>query len=283
MEVQKVVPCISGFIMHSKLERYYAQRIKKIIQHLMVFEKSVSEEGLHEFRVELKKLRALLRFLRSEYGKAAIQKTKTAVDLIFKEAGSLREQQLLLAWLGKNKLRRLQKSCAAEHPVPEISKALQKVLHAIRKKLAARLVKSRPLVEKPPQSVTDLYTAKLKHHIEESLRKIPAEPEWHMLRKYIKQWLYAVNWTPTNKSTSLSHLYIYSNQLQEAIGYWHDAINMHIMLLSMKFHLPKDTNIQKEHAIALRKILVTIQRSAREVEKLLQHSGFSGKRVPSPT
>lgn len=269
--------------MRSKLERYYSQRIHNILQQLQTFEKSVSEEDLHTFRVELKKLRAILKFLKTEYGKSAIKKTQTAVDLIFTEAGTLREQQLLLAWLGKNRLRRLQQSCAAEHPVPEISKALQKVLHAIRKKLAARFAKSQPLVEKIPQSVTDLYTATLKHRIENTLRKIPAEPEWHALRKRIKQWLYAVNWTTTHQSTSLSHLCTYSNQLQEAIGNWHDAINMHITLLSMKFHLPKDANIQKEHASALRKILVTIQRSAREVEKLLQHSGLSGKRIFSPT
>jgi CHAD domain-containing protein len=219
--------------------------------------------------------------LKAEYGKSAIKKTKKTVDLVFAEAGTLREQQLLLAWLGKNKLRRLQQSCSAEHPVPEISKALQKILHAIRKKLAVRFAKSQPLLEKIPQSVTDLYTATLKHRIEESLRKIPAEPEWHDLRKSIKQWLYAVNWTTTSKSTRLSHLYIYCNPLQEAIGNWHDAINMHITLLSMKFHLPKDANIQKEHAAALQKVLVTIQRRAREVEKLLQHSGLSGKSISS--
>lgn len=267
--------------MRSKLERYYTQRVHHILQHLQTFEKSFSEENLHAFRVELKKMRAILKFLKAEYGKSAIKKTQTAVDLVFAEAGTLREQQLLLAWLAKNKLRRLQQSCAAEHPVPEISKALQKILHAIRKKLAARFSKSQSLVEKIPQSVTNLYTATLKHRIEETLRKIPTEPEWHALRKRIKQWLYAVNWTTTNKSTSLSHLYTYSSQLQEAIGSWHDAINMHITLLSMKFHLPKDTNIQKEHAAALQKVVATIQSRAREVEKLLQHSGLSGKSMPS--
>lgn len=265
--------------MRGKLERYYSQRTSSILQYLQTFEKSVSEEDLHAFRVELKKLRALLKFLRTEHRKSDIRKIKTAIDLIFEEAGTLREQQLLLAWLGKNRLRRLQKSSAAENPVPETSKDLQKVLHAIRKKLSDRLEKSRHLVEKTAQTATDLYTAKLKHRIEETLRKIPAEPEWHALRKLIKQWLYAVNWTTTNKSTGLSHLYTYSNQLQEVIGNWHDAINLHITLLSMKSHLPKDANIQKEHATALQKILVTIQRRAREVEKLLQHSGLTGKRI----
>lgn len=269
--------------MRSKLERYYIQRTNNLLHHLQIFEKSVSEEGLHEFRVELKKLRAILKFLRTEYGKSAIKKIKMAVDLIFQEAGTLREHQLLLAWLGKNKLRKLRKFCAAEYPVPEISKDLQKVLHAIRKKLTARFSKSKPLVEKTPQSVTDLYTATLKHRIEETLRKIPAEPEWHTLRKLIKQWLYAVNWTSTGKSTSLSYLYTYSNQLQEAIGNWHDAINIHITLLSMKFHLPKEATIQKEHAAALQKVLLTIQHRGREVEKLLQHSGLTGKSISSLT
>lgn len=265
--------------MRSKLERYYIQRTNNLLEHLQIFEKSVSEEGLHEFRVELKKMRAILKFLRTEYGKSAIKKTKMAVDLIFQEAGTLREHHLLLAWLGNNRLHRLQKSCAAEHPVTEMSIALQKVLHVIRKKLAARFVKSQQLVERIQQPVTDLYTATLKHRIEETLRKIPAEPEWHALRKLIKQWLYAVNWTSTSKSTSLSHLYTYSNQLQEAIGNWHDAINLHIALLSMKFHLPKKANLQKEHATAIQKILLTIQRRAREVEKLLQHSGHSSKKI----
>jgi CHAD domain-containing protein len=267
--------------MRSKLERYYTQRTNNILQILQKFETSVSEENLHIFRVEMKKLRALLRFLGSEYGKSAIKKTKKAIDLIFDEAGTLREQQLVLAWFGKNRLRNLQKNCVAENPLPEGSKELQEILHAIRKKLAARLAKNQSLIAKTTQAATDQYTAALKHRIEESLRKVPAEPEWHTLRKLIKQWLYAVNWTSTSKSTSLSHLYVYSNQLQEAIGSWHDAINMHITLLSMKSHLPKEAAMQKEHATALQKILTTIQRSSRAVEKLLHHSGLAGKNSSS--
>lgn len=263
--------------MRSKLERYYTQRTNNILQLLQKFETSVSEKDLHEFRVELKKLRALLKFLRTEYGKSAISKTKTVVELIFAEAGKLREQQLLLAWMGVNRLSRLQKFCATEYPVPERSKELQKRLQAKQKKLVFRLAKSQLLAKQSAAAVTDLYTATLKNRIEENLRKIPAEPEWHTLRKLIKQWLYSVNWTSTSKSTSLSHLYTYSNQLQEAIGNWHDAITIHITLLSLKFHLPNDAVIQKEHATALQKILTTMQQSTREVKKLLRHSGLTGK------
>ncbi len=269
--------------MPSKLERYYTQRTNTILQLLQKLETSVSEEDLHAFRVELKKLRALLKFLRTEYGKSAINKTKKSVELIFAEAGKLREQQLLLAWMGKKRVSGLQKFCAAEHRIPEISKELQKLLQANRKKLVLRLTKSKLLAKQTAEAVTDQYTATLKHRIEEDLRKIPAEPEWHTLRKLIKQWLYAVNWTSTSKSTSLSKLYIYSNQLQEAIGNWHDAITMHIMLLSIKFHLPKDANIRKEHTRALQKSLITIQRRSREVETLLHHSGLAEKSSSSLT
>jgi len=265
--------------MRSKMEQYYTQRVKNILRHLQEFEKSVGEEGLHEFRVELKKLRAIIKFLRSEYGKSEIKKIKTTVDHVFQEAGSLREQQLLLAWLGKNRLKRLQKEYATENPVTEISDGLKKVLNGVRKKLAVILEKNRQLVEKTGQATTDQYTAKLKHCIEGKLRHMPAEPEWHELRKLIKQWLYAVNWSSTDKSTSLSHLYTCSNQLQEAIGNWHDAINIHLSLLSMKSHLPKEPEIQKDHAAGLQKILAAIKHTAKEVEHLLMHSGFTGSNI----
>lgn len=265
--------------MDSKLERYYAQRVKNILQHLHEFETAVSETGLHGFRVELKKLRALLRFLQEVYGKQEVKKIRKAVDTVFQEAGSLREQQLFLLWLHKNRLGKLEKTYADEHPLPEVSMALQEILKAIRKKISTVLEQNRKLVAAIAQAVPEEYAIKLKHKIEKRLLQKPVEAEWHELRKLLKQWIYSVNWIGKEKSTTLSRLYQYSDQLQEAVGNWHDAIHIHITLLTMKGHLPKDPNVQKDHIAALQKIAVTIKQTAGAVQQLLEHPGPSGKRL----
>lgn len=264
--------------MRSKLERYYTQREKNILQHLHKFETGISEEGLHHFRIELKKLRALLRFFQWVYGKRALKKARKTVDTVFREAGTLREQQLLVRWLHKNRLTKLKKSYADEQFLPEISGALQKILKAIRKKLSAVLEQNRKLVAATTQGITEEYAAKLKHRIEKRLSQKPAEAEWHGLRKLLKQWIYSVNWIEKQRSTSLSQRYRFSNQLQEAIGNWHDAIHLHITLLTMKGHLPKDLKIQKDHTTALQKIAAAIKQTAAAVQQLLEHPGPAGKR-----
>lgn len=264
--------------MRSKTERYYLQREKNILRHLHEFETSVSETGLHNFRVELKKLQALLRFLQEVYGKQEVKKIRKAVDTVFHEAGSLREQQLLLLWLHKNKLGKLEKEYTDQHPLPEISGALQKILKTIRKKLSTVLEQNRKLVAATTQSIPEEYSVKLKHRIEKRLSQKPAEAEWHELRKLLKQWLYSVNWIEKQRSTSLSRFYRFSDQLQETIGNWHDAIHVHITLLTMKGHLPKDPKVQKDHAAALQKIAATIKQTAAAVQQLLEHPGPAGKR-----
>lgn len=264
--------------MRSKIERYYLQREKNILLHLHEFETAITETGLHDFRVELKKLRALLRFLQEVHGKQEVKKIRKAVDTVFQEAGTLREQQLFVLWLHKNRLNKLKRSYADEHLLPEISGALQKILKAIRKKISAVLEQNKKLVAATAQSITEAYAAKLKHRVEKQLLQEPAEAEWHELRKLLKQWLYSVNWIEKQRSTSLSQLYRFSDQLQEAIGNWHDAIHIHITLLTMKGHLPKDLKIQKDHTTALQKITATIKQTAAAVQQLLEHPGPAAKR-----
>lgn len=270
--------------MRSKIERYYLQREKNLLRHLREFETSISETTLHDFRVELKKLRALLRFLQEVYGKQEVKRIRKAVDAVFQEAGTLREQQLFLLWLHTNRLGKLEKTYAGEHRVPEISGALQQVLKSIRKKLSALLDQHRKLVATTAQAVPEVYSTKLKYRIEKQLLQKPASAEWHELRKLLKQWLYSVSWIEKQRSTSLSELYRFSDQLQQAIGNWHDAIHIHITLLTMKGHLPKDPKVQKDHAAALQKVTVTIKQTATAVQQLLEHPGPAGKRsLPADT
>lgn len=268
---EKMVTFNIRLTMRSKLERYYFQRKKNILQHLHEFESGISEEGLHGFRVELKKLKAVIRFLQAVHGKQEVKKIRKAVAAIFQEAGALRELQLFLVWLGNNRLTHLKKELAKEHALPENREGLQQILKAIRKKLSAILESNQELVDGITQNTIEQYTQQLKHTIEKNLQQIPAEHEWHELRKLIKQWTYAVNWTTKRTSTGLSRLYQHSHQLQEAIGNWHDAIHIHITLLTMKGHLPKDAKVQKDHIAALQKIAATIKQTAGAVQQLLEH------------
>src|SRR5487761_2478373 len=88
--------------MHTPLQKYFAQRVKNLFNHLHDFDLNGDEVSLHDFRVEMKKLRAVIRFLRQVYPKQKIKKPAQLLRSIFQAAGEMREYQILQQWLQKN-------------------------------------------------------------------------------------------------------------------------------------------------------------------------------------
>ena len=87
--------------MHTPLQKYFAQRVKNLFNHLHNFELNGDDISLHDFRVEIKKLRAVIKFLRDIYPKQKLKKAGHLLRTIFQTAGEIREYQLMQQWLQK--------------------------------------------------------------------------------------------------------------------------------------------------------------------------------------
>ena len=82
--------------MSEQLVNYFTLRQKHLFNYLHELELQGNAIALHDFRIEMKKLRALLKFLRSIYDKEKLKKADRKIKAIFLEAGEIREYQQLL-------------------------------------------------------------------------------------------------------------------------------------------------------------------------------------------
>ena len=81
--------------MSEQLVNYFTLRQKHLFNYLHELELQGNAIALHDFRIEMKKLRALLKFLRSIYDKEKLKKADRKIKAIFLEAGEIREYQQL--------------------------------------------------------------------------------------------------------------------------------------------------------------------------------------------
>lgn len=257
--------------MNNKIERYYSHRVKNIFNQIHDFEISITESTLHDFRVEIKKIKTVTKFLKSVYGKSEIKKIKNILDSTFQEVGNIRELQLMHNWFEENNFEEIEKNFFNKYAISTFLTSFRNKLPDLKKDLDKLLKPNIKLLEKTNQIVVDQYVLKLKYSIEKRLQKKQIEPEWHQLRKLIKQWSYSTNWVSSEENTfEIKRLYAYCNKLQELIGNWHDQIIIQEFLLDMQFYVSKELAVQKEYVMALKKINTTIEATQKEVKTFLK-------------
>ncbi|GAC1439566.1 MAG: hypothetical protein NVSMB63_04970 [Sediminibacterium sp.] len=119
------------------------------------------------------------------------------------------------------------------------------------------------------QILAEQYVVDLHAHIEKLIRKQPVSSEWHELRKMIKQWIYAVNWIGSGEDTKGDTDLAQYNKLQEAIGYWHDAVVIKDTLFQKQVYLSRDMDIQKDFTRASEKLNQSLRYRERQVGEML--------------
>src|SRR5437016_14448633 len=95
--------------MQTPLEKYFAQRVKNLFNNLHDFELNGDDVSMHDLRVEMKKLRSIITFLRQVYPKQKVKKAAHILRSIFQQAGEIREYQILEQWLQKNQFTAIEK------------------------------------------------------------------------------------------------------------------------------------------------------------------------------
>ena len=111
--------------MHTPLEKYLTQRIKNLFNHLHDFELKGDEISLHDLRVEMKKLRAIIKFLRAVYPRQKLKKPAHALRAIFQNAGEIREMQIIQQWLQKNNFSVIEQTYYPPKKLKELIKDFQ--------------------------------------------------------------------------------------------------------------------------------------------------------------
>lgn len=256
-------------VMPNSFQQYFAQRVKYTFNHLHAIEINADEPALHDFRVEMKKMRAVIRFLREIYPGQKLKKASGRFKQVFREAGDIRELQLMHQWLAKNSIKSLHEHYFPEQKIAGMLNEFCKKAEHTKQMLKETIDELEKFVQVTNQILAEQYVLDLHAQLKRMVLRQPEPQEWHELRKLIKQWLYAVNWLGQEEKTNSEADIAYYTRLQEAIGYWHDADMIRETLQQKKIYLSQSIEIQKDFAKASQKIMQAVRYRERQVGEML--------------
>lgn len=230
------------------LKEFARKQTDAAVHFLNEYIKTNNGEALHQFRVSIKKIRSVLRYF--EYLKLnekKIKQLKKQLRHVFQSAGFIREAQIQIQWLKRNRYRILLKESLLETDVTfyeqvflDEAEKTRKILANIRKEL------NRFCKEADETSVFN-YAEHLKQTIFFQLKSVNMSG-WHELRKISKQLLYVQNWLSETEKIKLLPVkqVVFLDHLQEAIGNWHDAEDLKQWLSDEQFFLRTESNIKAQ-------------------------------------
>lgn len=255
--------------MQSSLQRYFSLRINKLFNHLHDFELMGDEASLHDFRVELKKLKSVIRFLKTIYPKQKFKKINHLLGSIFQNAGEIREYQLLLQWLQKHELKNIAANYFPEEKMKLMIASFHQQSASYKTDLKEVIERCSKYVQITNKILPEQYVTELNAQIEKLLHKHLSAKDWHELRKLIKKWMYASNWIVHEEKNKINSLFSYYNKLQETIGQWHDLLVIKETLYQKQIHLSADIDIQKDLSKALEKLNHSIRYREKQVSEII--------------
>jgi len=186
-------------------QQYLDEKNGEWQEHLQTFADSQSPESLHQLRVAIKKIRALARFSKACSGRKAISDFN-GLKTMFRQAGIIRDA-------GKTQQLHLQ-TTETERFVQHIKqyrrqgKRAGKRLHSVIRSV-------------PAGCIRDWYALQL---VSTGILLTSSGDDLHKARKQIKDLLYMEKLLPPPVQKELNLDRNYLDQLQEAIGQWHDDI-----------------------------------------------------------
>jgi CHAD domain-containing protein len=254
--------------MHTPLEKYFAQREKNLFNHLHDFETMGDEVSLHDLRVEMKKLRAIIKFLRNIYSKSRIKKPAHILRAIFQQAGEIREYQIISQWLQKNNFTIIEQTYFPTEELKQMIREFQKETEHLKNRLNDIIETIAPFIENTNEILAEQYFIDINAQLEQLCRKDLPQTEWHELRKFIKQRIYAYNWVTRNIESEDSN-FSYYQKLQEMIGLWHDLIIIKDTFSHKQVYLSSDIEVQKDFMLAWDKLTTSLKQREKQIEDML--------------
>jgi CHAD domain-containing protein len=254
--------------MDTPLEKYFALRVKNIFNHLHDFELMGDDVSLHDLRVEMKKLRAIIKFLRTVYSKNKLKKPAHMLRTIFHEAGWIREYQLLSQWLQKYNLGVIELTYYSPDKLKQLISEFQTETEGVKSDFNEIIEAVSKFVHNTNEILAEQYFVDLNAQLEKQCRKNLPQTEWHALRKLIKQRIYAYNWIQ-HETENDDPNFSYYNKLQEVIGVWHDLEIIKDNFSQKQVYLSKDIEVQKDFNLAWDKLTASLKYRERRIEDML--------------
>ncbi|CAN5164565.1 hypothetical protein BH11BAC6_BH11BAC6_10330 [soil metagenome] len=254
--------------MDTPLEKYFALRVKNLFNHLHDFELNGDESSLHDMRVEIKKLRAIVRFLGSVYHKQQLKKPAHLLRAIFQKAGEIRESQLLQQWLQKNQYHAIEHTYFPSEKLDFLIEQFRKNEVQYKDDFKEIIESLSKFVHSTNEILAEQYFIDLNAQVEKLCRKNLPHADWHELRKLIKQRIYAYNWVRHEEKTEDTNFHYY-NKLQEQIGLWHDIEIIKDNFSQKQVYLSQDIDVQIDFNLAWEKLTASHRYREKQVEELL--------------
>ena len=254
--------------MHTPLEKYFALRTKNMFNYLHEFELNGDEQSMHDLRVEIKKMRAVIKFMQGIYSRAHLKEPAHLIRHIFQRAGRIREEQLLQLWLRKYGFVIIENQFYPPEKLEFLVEEFRR--HSVQYKDDFNEIVSllSGLVHSTNYILAEQYFVDINSRLEKMIRRNLPQTEWHELRKLIKQRLYSYNWIE-HKEGQDDPVFPFLQKLQEAIGLWHDLDIIKQSFSRKQIFLSQDIEVQKEFAVAWDKLSAGIKSREKQIEELM--------------
>ena len=254
--------------MKGRFQTYFRQTSHSLFNCWLENSSQPTMAGLHDLRVLFKKLKFCQHFLFRIHGKSALGKLPDQLRHLFKQAGVVRELQLLNEWLVEEGIDLEKELLCNESNIKHELNQLQRLLTEYQVQVGKGLKKAEQLANRTHPILSDQYWQELNSSLKKNLRK-SRKKDWHEIRKQIKRWIYALNCLEELKSPSKSYVQSIT-QLEKNIGKWHECwmIRQHL-----EEKEPGDTDpltFRTQFALAINRIEEQTDAAEKKTERQLK-------------
>ncbi|MBN9299630.1 MAG: CHAD domain-containing protein [Filimonas sp.] len=255
--------------MQTQLQKYFAQRVKNLFNHLHDFDVNGDDVSMHDLRVELKKLRSVIKFLRQVYPKQKLKRASHLLRAIFQSAGEIREYQILTQWLEKHECHVISMHYFPDERLTKMVEDFRGRSEEWKNDLKDIFEQAGKFVVITNEILAEQYFTDLNAQLHEMTNKDLPVSEWHEMRKLIKQWMFASNWITPEERAEKEAAFSYYNKLQEQIGQWHDIEMIKEAFSQKQIYLSQNIEIQKDFNHAWEKLNNATKYREKQIEEML--------------
>lgn len=232
------------------LERFANKRFKRLNAFLKSFPDGKEKEELHQIRLEVKRIKALLRLIHFNNKEFRDHKHYIPLRTIFRESGKIRDADLRKELFDQYTQIHTPFFRSSDSALKQFINELPRHIKAVRKKKQIILKE----VTKVKSHTYTLYLDKKNKELTDILSKRFSQKDLHGLRKLIKEILYLTS--VKTRKTKIDPVLIKSAEL---IGNWHDK---KILIPWIRAHAPKE----KE---TIKKLQAESNRDIQELRRLV--------------
>lgn len=210
-------------ISKKKQQDYLRKRWENILHHFEQFSKRTNTHSIHEIRVELKKLRALI-FLQEQSGNKISAKEKTLLKKLFRQAGIIREAQVssqLIRNTGR-KSKEFLSQCRKE--VEQESKRFVKQMRKHTDDIAKLNIQLWKKLQAVPAKSSRNILGELTNEMQKNLIPKLKPARLHETRKMVKRVVYIRSLLKNTQANKIVPATQQLKSLEDLIGKWHDTV-----------------------------------------------------------